>query len=163
MRSRAARERFSSPTEGNSAPAKCATACKANRWTRFQAFCAARIHWVTVTIPRLVPRMYHACTSHVPGLYLPIPSQSPGSYLACTTHVPGLQPAWTSSHESRITHHSSLWAAFCIHHSSFILHFWVALRSHWSRIGVALVEPWGGFRVAMGCLSVGYQQALGWL
>ena len=32
----------------------------------------------------LVPRMYHACTSHVPGLHLPIPSQLPRLFLACT-------------------------------------------------------------------------------
>jgi hypothetical protein len=42
--------------------------------------------------------------------------------------------------------------AFIVHPSSFIIRFRVALVSHWGRFGVA-----------MGCLSLGYQHALGWL
>jgi hypothetical protein len=38
---------------------------------------------------------------------------SPDSYLACTMHVSGLRAARMSSHASRITHHSTLWAHFC--------------------------------------------------
>src|ERR1017187_6070708 len=53
----------------------------------------------------LVSRMYHACTTHVPGLYLPIPSQAPGLYVACT---------W-------------LWAHFCFLLSTFCFRLVVAL------------------------------------
>src|ERR1035437_7846903 len=45
----------------------------------------------TQVCSRLVPRMYHACITHVPGLHLPIPSQLPGLHLACTSHVPGFR------------------------------------------------------------------------
>jgi hypothetical protein len=38
----------------------------------------------------------------------------------------------------------------------------LALRWLWGGFGVALASHWGSFR-ALGCLSVGYQQALGWL
>src|ERR1035437_5184731 len=45
----------------------------------------------TQVCSRLVPRMYHACITHVPGLHLPIPTQLPGLHLACTSHVPGFR------------------------------------------------------------------------
>src|ERR1035441_1711143 len=44
----------------------------------------------------LVSRMYHACTTHVPGLYLPIPSQAPGLYLACTWLAGGFGWLWVA-------------------------------------------------------------------
>ena len=77
--------------------------------------------------------LHHACTTHVPRMHLPIPSQAHGLYLPCTTHVPGferLRPV--------------------ILHSYFFL-----LPSPQCGFGVALGWLWGGFRVAMGCLSVG--------
>ena len=91
----------------------------------------------------------------------PKPTGPAPEQLAWRWLVPGLRAAWSSSHESRITHHSSLWAPFIIHHSSFCLPPSVALGAFllsafyfllWlgGGFGVALVSHWGGFGVALG-------------
>ena len=52
-----------------------------------------------------------------------------------------------------------LHSAFCILRS-LRGGFGVALESHWSRIGVALVEPWGGYGVPISWLSTRFGVAL---
>jgi hypothetical protein len=75
-------------------------------------------------VPWLVPRMYHACTSHVPGSHLPIPSQSPPNHMARTWLVHRMNLAL-----------GGLAPTFSILHSAFCLPLGVALTGGDERFG----------------------------
>jgi hypothetical protein len=110
-----------------------------------------------------VPRTYHACTSHLPRMYLAFTSQSPPKHMACTWLSPRMNLACrqlgrpVTNQASHITPAFGRLAAFILHPSSFTSG-WL-----WGILGVALGSHWGRIGVPLGCLSLGYQQALGWL
>ncbi len=76
-------------------------------------------------------------------------------------HLQLRSAACWSSTDQQVAHSifPLLHSAFCI--CSRVAFGW-PLGGLRGSLGVALVKPWGSLGVALGCLSVGYQQALGW-